>query len=50
MLEEFLRSPYCLVVEWPEKIAGWMPPETIFLRFSMGAANSRTIRREAWQR
>lgn len=49
MLEEFLQPPYCLVVEWPEKIAGWMPSETIFLRFSMGPADSRIIRREPWQ-
>ena len=31
MLEDFLVSPYCLAVEWPEKIAAWLPPETLHL-------------------
>jgi tRNA threonylcarbamoyladenosine biosynthesis protein TsaE len=26
MLEDFLVTPYCLAVEWPERIAGWLPP------------------------
>lgn len=25
MLEDFLVSPWCLVVEWPENIAAWLP-------------------------
>lgn len=25
MLDEFLVSPWVLAVEWPEKIAGWLP-------------------------
>ena len=25
LLEDFLQPPYCLAVEWPEKIAGWLP-------------------------
>jgi len=25
MLEDFLVSPFCLAVEWPEKIAAWLP-------------------------
>ncbi|MDD3181031.1 MAG: tRNA (adenosine(37)-N6)-threonylcarbamoyltransferase complex ATPase subunit type 1 TsaE [Opitutaceae bacterium] len=25
LLDEFLISPYCLAVEWPEKIAAWLP-------------------------
>ena len=28
LLEDFLVAPYCLAVEWPERIAGWLPPET----------------------
>ena len=28
LLEEFLVSPYCLAVEWPEKIADWLPANT----------------------
>ena len=26
LLEEFLVSPWCLAVEWPEKIGAWLPP------------------------
>jgi len=25
MLDDFLVSPYCLAVEWPERIADWLP-------------------------
>src|SRR4051794_38893183 len=28
MLEDFLNPPYCLAVEWPERIAEWLPSET----------------------
>jgi tRNA threonylcarbamoyladenosine biosynthesis protein TsaE len=31
MLEDFLVSPYCLAVEWPERIAGWLPRNTLHL-------------------
>jgi tRNA threonylcarbamoyladenosine biosynthesis protein TsaE len=31
MLEDFLTSPYCLAVEWPEKIAAWLPSDTLHL-------------------
>lgn len=26
LLEEFLTSPWCLAVEWPEKTGDWLPP------------------------
>ncbi len=25
LIEDFLGTPYCLAVEWPEKVAGWLP-------------------------
>ena len=28
LLEDFLISPYCLAVEWPEKISPWLPANT----------------------
>jgi len=31
MLEDFLVSPYCLAVEWPEKIAAWLPRNALHL-------------------
>lgn len=35
MLEEFLESPWCLAVEWPEKIEGWLPPDALHLHFTI---------------
>jgi tRNA threonylcarbamoyladenosine biosynthesis protein TsaE len=35
MLDDFLISPFCLAVEWPEKIAGWLPKDTIHLTLSI---------------
>ncbi len=34
LLDEFLVSPYCLAVEWPEKIAGWLPGDAWRLTLS----------------
>ena len=31
MLEDFLASPYCLAVEWPERIAAWLPADALHL-------------------
>lgn len=35
LLEEFLVSPYCLAVEWPEKISAWLPGDTLHLELSI---------------
>ena len=35
LLEEFLIGPYCLAVEWPEKIAGWLPADAWHLTLSI---------------
>ena len=43
LLEEFLVGPYCLAVEWPERIAGWLPRETIALRFSIEAPGRHRV-------
>ena len=44
MLEEFLRPPYCLVVEWPERIRGWFPPGTFWLEITMDRDHRRHLR------
>jgi len=31
LLEDFLVSPWCLAVEWPEKIAAWLPTNALHL-------------------
>ncbi|MBL4576773.1 MAG: tRNA (adenosine(37)-N6)-threonylcarbamoyltransferase complex ATPase subunit type 1 TsaE, partial [Opitutaceae bacterium] len=35
MIEDFLESPYCLAVEWPENAAGWLPADAIWLTLSI---------------
>ncbi len=35
MLDEFLRPPYCLAVEWPEKITGALSADALCLEFSI---------------
>jgi tRNA threonylcarbamoyladenosine biosynthesis protein TsaE len=31
MLEEFLKSPWCLAVEWPENVGEWLPADALHL-------------------
>jgi len=35
LLDDFLTGYYCLAVEWPEKIAGWLPKDTWHLVLSI---------------
>ncbi len=35
LIEEFLASPYCLAVEWPDKVAGWLPADAWHLTLSI---------------
>lgn len=35
LIEDFLRPPYCLVVEWPSRIAAWLPATTRTLALSI---------------
>jgi len=44
LLEEFLISPWCLAVEWPEKIRDWLPDETLHLELGITADERHTIR------
>ena len=43
MIEDFLRPPYILVAEWPEKVADWIPRDAIHLWLSIGTDESHTI-------
>ncbi|MFZ9683466.1 MAG: tRNA (adenosine(37)-N6)-threonylcarbamoyltransferase complex ATPase subunit type 1 TsaE [Cephaloticoccus sp.] len=48
LLEDFLTSPWCLAIEWPEKIADWVPPDALHLEFGITPDERHTIRlREA---
>ena len=44
LLEDFLISPWCLAVEWPERIDGFLPPTTWHLDLGIGPDESHTVR------
>jgi len=43
LLEEFLRPPWCLAVEWPEKLGDRLPPAAWHLDFTAPDENKRII-------
>jgi tRNA threonylcarbamoyladenosine biosynthesis protein TsaE len=47
LLPDFLISPWCLAVEWPEKIADWLPPQTLHVHLGITADERHTIRLDA---
>jgi tRNA threonylcarbamoyladenosine biosynthesis protein TsaE len=44
MIEEFLVSPWCLAIEWPERLQGWISPEAFHLDLDIAADGRHTIR------
>lgn len=44
LLEDFLVSPWCLAVEWPERIAGWLPANTLALDLGITPGERHTLR------
>ncbi|MEY4940731.1 MAG: hypothetical protein RIQ93_2466 [Verrucomicrobiota bacterium] len=44
LLADFLVSPWCLAVEWPENIAGWLPPDTLRIELGIAAEERHTLR------
>lgn len=47
LLADFLVSPWCLAVEWPEKIADWLPPNTLHLELGITSDQQHTLRLSA---
>lgn len=45
MIEEFLSPPWCLAVEWPERVRAALPPDAIWLHFETGADGVRRIQK-----
>lgn len=43
MVDDFLVPPYCLAVEWPERIREWLPPDTWNLIFDIRPNGTHTI-------
>lgn len=44
LLADFLESPWCLAVEWPEKIADWLPANALHLDLGITADESHTLK------
>ena len=44
LLEDFLITPWCLAVEWPEKIAEWIPRDAFHLELGINADEHHTVR------
>ena len=43
-LEDFLFSPWCLAIEWPEKINDWIPPNALHLELGINSEQNHTVR------
>lgn len=44
LLSDFMISPWCLAVEWPQKIAAWLPAATLHLELGIAADERHTLR------
>lgn len=44
LLEDFLVSPWCLAIEWPEKVAGWLPPDALHVFLGITADEKHTLK------
>jgi tRNA threonylcarbamoyladenosine biosynthesis protein TsaE len=44
LLADFMISPWCLAVEWPEKIAEWLPAGTLHLELGILPDERHTVR------
>lgn len=44
MIEDFLVSPWCLAIEWPERVRARIPGDALWLHFEMNLDGSRAIR------
>jgi len=44
LLEDFLVSPWCLAVEWPDKLAGWLPPGALHLDLGIAPDERHTVK------
>ena len=44
LLADFMISPWCLAVEWPEKIAGWLPANALHLQLGITPDQRHTVK------
>ena len=44
LLDDFLVSPYCLAIEWPENVASWLPAGALHLDLALRPDGTHTLR------
>jgi tRNA threonylcarbamoyladenosine biosynthesis protein TsaE len=44
LLTDFMISPWCLAVEWPERVADWLPADTLHLDLGILPDERHTVR------
>ena len=44
LLSDFLVTPWCLAVEWPERIPDWLPGNTLHLTLGIDTNERHTLR------
>ena len=44
LLEDFLTPPWCLAIEWPEKIGAWLPADALHLELGIAPDQRHTLR------
>ena len=44
MIEDFLVSPFCLAVEWPERVAEWLPADAWHLELGIAEGERHFVR------
>lgn len=47
LLSDFMIPPWCLAVEWPEKIAAWLPADALHLDLGLTPDERHTLRLRA---
>jgi tRNA threonylcarbamoyladenosine biosynthesis protein TsaE len=44
LLTDYMISPWCLAVEWPDKIAEWLAPDTLHLELGIASEERHTLK------
>lgn len=44
LLGDFMISPWCLAVEWPDRVADWLPAGALHLDLDLTPARQHTVR------
>ena len=43
LLEDFLISPWCLAIEWPERISDWIPAQALHVELGITPDERHTV-------